>query len=473
MKELSKRTSYLKDTTVRYRETDEGSWDGYYRFLRIPKVKNPYLPSGLRNIAVTLLQENNTPYEIVDLRIRPELMKSEYPEIPLYDYQKEAADYMESHPDVILDIPPRGGKTRILLETVRRLNLPTLWLAPTNGIVDQTVRAGREFFRASDCVRTSNKFQEEHTEALIAVCTSSGALHLPESFWKTRQCLVIDEFHHCTQDGAVGKCISKNTAHIYHRKGATGTMFRSGEDSIALLATISNLGFTIDSKRLLSLGRLVPCKSVFVPVEANPIRCNSRRWNGPEGFGTVGITEHSERNSMAATAAKYLSDKGYSVIVLVNTKKQGYFIRDQLKATFPPTSSQHEFEHVEFVSTDRMKHSVGKILDSFVNHQEVKILIGTSIIGEGTDLPPADALIFASGGKAAVSYYQALYRVATASEGKQHAVVVDFADQHHKKLLAHARKRWHYQSIDPVFECTYLDRANDFFAWVEKLEGNT
>ena len=469
LKELSKRASYLKDTSVRYRGTEEGGWDGYYRFLRVPKVKNPYLPTGLRNIAVHLLQQNDIPFEIVDLRVAPELTKSEYPEIPLYDYQKEAVEFLVSSPDVILDASPRSGKTRCMFEVVRRLNLPTIWLAPTNGIVDQTVRAGREFFRESDCVRTSNKFQEDHVDALLTVCTSAGALHLPESFWKSRQCLVIDEFHHCTQDGAVGKCISQNTKHIYHRKGATGTMFRSGDDSIALLATISNLGYTINSKRLLELGRLVPCKSVFIDSGVDSIRCDSNRWNGPNGFGTVGITECTERNTMAATAAKHLSDNGYSVIILVATKKQGYYIRDMLKETFPPTSDQHEFEHVEFVSTDRRKHHVGKVLESFVNHQEVKILIGTSIIGEGTDLPPADALVYASGGKAAVGYYQALYRVATSYGDKSHAVVVDFSDQHHKKLLAHSRKRWHYQSIDPVFECEYLNNANDFFGWVEAI----
>jgi superfamily II DNA or RNA helicase len=468
LKELSEQTSYCKDPSIRFRETESG-WDGFYRFLRIPKIKNPYLPTGLRNAVIDLLKLNELPFEIVDTRIRPDSPPSEYDEIPLFPYQEEAVEFLTAFPDVILNASPRSGKTRCLFETVRRLNLPTLWLAPTNQIVDQTVLAGRQFFRESDCVRTSSAFQGEHREALLTVCTSTGALHLPEDFWKSRQCLVIDEFHHCTQDGAVGKCITERTGHIYHRKGATGTLFRSGEDSVALLATISNVGFTIDSKRLLELGRLVPCHSIFIPVETPLQRCDNKRWNGPTGFGTVGITECDYRNNLAAYAAKHLSDSGYSVIILVNTKKQGYYIRDLIKEMFPPTSTQHEFEHVEFVSTDRMKYSVRKVLDSFVGGQEVKILIGTSIIGEGTDLPPADALVFASGGKAAVSYYQALYRVATADHGKDHAVVVDFADQHHKKLLEHSRKRWYFQANDPVFQCELLPTVGDFHGWVAGL----
>lgn len=359
-----------------------------------------------------------------------------------------------------------SGKTRTLLEVVRRLSLPTLWVAPTTSIVEQTIRAARAFFADHDAVSVSTGTWEEHKRSLLTVCTASGMLALPPEFFLNRQMLVCDEVHHFLENGAWGKKLAAHTAHIYHRKGMSGTFFRSSGDDLSMLAFLGRVGYSIGSRALLEKGHLVPTYVCFLPMTGPKLHetKTAREYFAPTGPGTLGIAKHDHRNDVAATAAHHLASIGRTVLILVATKAQGYEIQKRLEPLFP-TQKNAEFGPVEFVSTDRKKKVIQKLYASFSEHQEVKVLIGTSMVGEGVDLPPADALVYAAGRKAAVQYVQALYRVCTAHPGKEYGVVIDFADQHHPALLRHARHRWRVVSDDPVFQMTYLENLHSFASW--------
>ena len=58
------------------------------------------------------------------------------------------------------------------------------------------------------------------------------------------------------------------------------------------------------------------------------------------------------------------------------------------------------------------------------------------MIGEGVDLPSADALVWARGEKAAVSLIQGYYRVCTKYEGKRYAIVVDSFSNDSTEMIA-------------------------------------
>jgi len=51
---------------------------------------------------------------------------------------------------------------------------------------------------------------------------------------------------------------------------------------------------------------------------------------------------------------------------------------------------------------------------------------------------------------------QNAYRVCTAVEGKQQAVIVDFADRHHKRLLEHSEQRMATYYGEPTFRVSVL-----------------
>lgn len=266
------------------------------------------------------------------------------------------------------------------------------------------------------------------------------------------------------------KGIFAHCDHIYYRYGMTGTFFRSGGDEMAMHALLSTTVYRITPPELVERGYLVPTKVVMLPVTGQ-LRVPGGSRGFQEGHGKHGIHEHEMRNRWAAYAVQALLDIGKTVLVLVGTKKQGRLLRDLVQERIPPAPDGAQFAAVEFVSTDTPRPVLGQILESFLTHQEVRVLIGTSLLGEGVDLPTADALVYAKGEKAEVTLVQNAYRVGTAIEGKREAVIVDFADRHNKKLLAHAQERGRVYHEQQTFQVEVLDDPCKFEGWLRVLQG--
>jgi superfamily II DNA or RNA helicase len=71
----------------------------------------------------------------------------------------------------------------------------------------------------------------------------------------------------------------------------------------------------------------------------------------------------------------------------------------------------------------------------------IRCVVGTSVIGEGVDVPAADVLVYAAGGRSKVKVVQDTYRVLTANVGKDQGIVIDVADNHHGTLTEAAAQR--------------------------------
>jgi superfamily II DNA or RNA helicase len=442
-------------------------WDGWVRLLHRTKTKPPYFPTGLLYRATGILQHVQFPFRVVDRRQRPEEGCPEFLDLHLRSYQQEAVTRALHEGRGVLDMPPRSGKTRTMTEIVRRLSLPTVWIAPTDRIVQQTQDLMDEVFGKNYCThQIGTKDWKEASRCPVVVCTAATAAGLPPDFYSTRQVLIIDEYHHAAAKSYAA--IAKMCDHVYFRFGMTGTFFRSGHDLMALHSILSNTIFQISSSELLRLGHLVQTRVVYLPVLSERLRGIPREATYQMGVGKLGIQEHEYRQQLAANAASYLDKLGRRVLVLVATKRQGRDLASRVLSQIAPPPQGCQFRSVEFVSTDTERSVLGKILDSFTSRQEVRVLIGTSLLGEGVDLPVADALVYARGEKAEVSLTQNAYRVCTAAEGKKDAIIVDFADRHHKKLLEHAQERLSVFHAEPIFSVEVLKDPADFTFWAQK-----
>jgi superfamily II DNA or RNA helicase len=261
-----------------------------------------------------------------------------------------------------------------------------------------------------------------------------------------------------TYRGIFDKC-----GHIYYRFGMTGTHFRSGTDDMEMHGLISNVLYKVESKELLERGFLVPTRVAFVPVTGPKLRGVAKQFN--IGHGKYGIHEHTLRNQLVTQAAVTLNRMGRKVLILVGTKAQGRRIKAMLDHWFPE-KARTQFDAVEFVSTDRDRGLQTQILEAYLESDEVQILIGTSLVGEGVDLPIADALVYARGESAEVSITQNAFRVCTAAPTKRDAIIVDFWDQHHSKLKKHSDSRWDVFNKEPIFQVEMLDDIMNLEQWV-------
>lgn len=417
----------------------DNGWDGWVRLYRKGE-KGASMPTGLLGRVVRRARQMGVDPEIVDKRERPALGQPAAGPIPLYDYQTDAVERAVLAGRGVIDLPPRSGKTRLVAEVARRIALPCIWVAPTDRIVKQTVATLVEFFGADKVIHLiGNKRQEEAARTPLVVVTTPTAGTLSAEFYASRQLLVVDEWHHAA--AASYRKLFKACAHVYFRFGMTGTHFRSGDDDLAMHALLSNTVYKLSSRELVDKGRLVPMDVIFVPTRFAPLHgVNSSDFIG--GFGKYGVFEHVGRNQLVAHTAAFLARHGRKVLVLIHTKAQGRMVLDILRPLLPPKSSKAQFERVEFVSTDVPRRRIDAIMHSYNSLTEIQVLIGTSLIGEGTDLPVADALVYAASGRAEVVLLQNAFRVCTALEGKpKRALLIDFGDRHHPKLMNHSRDR--------------------------------
>lgn len=444
-----------------------GAWDGWFRLLRLPKASPPWVPTGLLPHVIRHCVKHGYLYQIMDQRQRSELDIPEVTvKIPLRDYQLLAVQRSIEAGRGVIDSPPRSGKTRLACEIQRRLNLPTIWIAPTDRIVTQTQKVIEGFFGANYSRHlVGSKDALAAAQSKVVVCTAATAVRLPAEFYQSRKCVICDEFHHCAAKSY--QKIFDQMDHVFYRYGMTGTFFRSGEDDLAMHALLSTTIFKITSTELLHRGYLVPSFAVFIPVLGPKLRGAEPVFQG--GHGTYGIHEHTVRQHLVAHAALLLWRTGRKVLILVGTKNQGRMLRKMLLALLPAAPDGAQFESVEFVSTDTDRKVQGQILEVFETSVEVKVLIGTSLLGEGVDLPSADALVYARGGQAEVTLTQNVYRTCTASGAKSDAVIVDFADRHHRKLLEHSYARLQVYHNEPTFGVTILEDPRQFPGWLGQL----
>jgi superfamily II DNA or RNA helicase len=411
------------------------AWDGWIRLVRISNDgTSAIVPTGLLPWVEHLAKAWNVVIFYDEQRRRPEGDVPDVSALQLRDYQAEAASMCEREGRGVLDMVPRAGKTRTMGEVIRRLWCPFLYVVPTTNIVEQTVRMfdenlGKNF---AQIVTPSTWLQHKHAHVMVTTAQSAAAL--PQQCFDTRDGLAIDEFHHGAS--ASYHRMFALAEHCYFRFGMTGTHFRSGDDALAMHALLSKVLYKVSADYLLARGYLTPLRVIMLEMPKTiPLKGQGSRWTD---LASAGLWKHDFRNDVLAWAAVQCFNAGRRTLVLVGSKEQGRQILSRIRAFVP--SKMGKWFTAESVSRDRPSDVCRQVIDAFVDGN-VQILVGTSMISEGTDLPSSDALVYARGEQAEVTHTQALYRVATAVSGKKDGVIIDVADHHHPRLLEHSESR--------------------------------
>jgi hypothetical protein len=171
-----------------------GYWDGWVRVVQ----SDGRFPTGLlKHVERQLSLRASEPYTVLDERVTPERGRALTPDVPLYTFQSEAVESAIVAGRGVIDLPPRSGKTRIAIAIVAGLGVPTLYVTPGVGLVNQTVEAFNEFYpgiAVGQSGKPNAKERRALTRTLVWVTTPQTAINLPNMH--ARQLLIFDEFHH-------------------------------------------------------------------------------------------------------------------------------------------------------------------------------------------------------------------------------------------------------------------------------------
>jgi superfamily II DNA or RNA helicase len=183
-------------------------------------------------------------------------------------------------------------------------------------------------------------------------------------------------------------------------------------------------------------------------------------WSGDPGDRLYdwGIVDHPERNQTLAWAAHALMEAGKRVLVIVKQVKHAANL-----ASLIPGAVQ-----VDGTTAERSAQ-VPQVLTE-LERGTIRCVVGTSVIGEGVDVPAADALVYAAGGRSKVKVVQDFFRVLTTAGGKTEGLVIDCADNHHERLVEAAAHR--LELYRRSFDSTVLE-SYELPGWVSRAVAGT
>ncbi len=322
----------------------------------------------------------------------------------------------------VIDAPPRSGKTLMAARAVDQYAQPTIILAPSLAIVRQTYLALVGIFGSELVARVDGdtpKSQRDISKPIV-IATVQSAVKLPREFWDTRGMLIVDEFHHAASD--TYHVINDLARNVYYRLCFTGTHWRTGEDGMAMEAICSRVLASVPIPYLVEHKYLAEPYVHFVPFRAPPFPAGD--WKEAHHLG---IIEHEMRNDLVVSYANQLAEQAPG-IVLTSRRAHADYLGERIA----------ESEVVK----GGAGALTGKAIDRF-KAGAYPVLVGTSVIGEGVDLPNAAWLLYAGGLGGSVQMMQSFFRPLTASveTGKTHGRVYDFRDLHHPTLQRQAESR--------------------------------
>ncbi len=392
---------------------------GLEKNLTIRMFDGEAFATGLLPRVLESLDYSESQYEIFDERIKPTLKTTKFvlknPLPQLRYYQKEAAIELTTHDRGIVVMPTGTGKTMTLCRMVWDMGVKTLIITPGKGISDLMMDTLTEYFGKGKVEKLTTKTPE--LKKPINVVNIQALIKMDPKIFAEIDAVFVDEFHHAAAS-TYQEVNIKHLKNVYYRIGLTATNFRNDGSDIALESVLSKELYRYEIQQAFKDGFLVEPEFIFIENESG---AGDSYQDEYKRF----LVQNDDRNEIIAEIAE--GHKDDSVLILIQQIEHG----ERLNELIPDSV----FLHGKVKDGDRKK-----IMDDY-RKGRLKCLIGTSVIGEGVDLPIANVLVMAGGGKAKSQIMQNIGRVLRIFLGKTKALVYDFADEGSNWLSEHSFMR--------------------------------
>lgn len=246
---------------------------------------------------------------------------------------------------------------------------------------------------------------------------------------KSIEFLALEEAHEVGSDSFF--MISQACVNAHYRLALTATPFMRDDQgaNMRLMAATGPIGIKVTEKQLIDSGILAKPFFKFIVSKAPAGVARGTRY---QTAYTKCIVENTWRNHQIVTEAENFRHYELTTMVLVQHTKHGQNLEKMmrnvgLKAKFISGSSSQEkrAQALEDLGTGRLD-----------------VLIGSTILDVGVDVPSVGAVILAGGGKAEVSMRQRVGRGLRAKKrGPNVCFIIDFQDQGNNHLVRHYKER--------------------------------
>ncbi len=387
---------------------NEGMLKNLYKIL----YQDGTFPTGLLPKALQILKDCNLTFEIKDERKKPQLetikyvLREQFPQLRYY--QRASSRLAKENGRGIIVAPTGTGKTLTVARMIWELGLKTVVITPSKSITDNMVDTLRKYFGKGKVDKLNTKTPKLKKD--INVVNIQAMVRIKPEVFNDVDMVIIDEFHHSAAE-TYQEVNLNHLKNCYYRIGVTATNFRNDGSDLALEGVLSEVLYEYSIPRAIKDGFLI--RPTFEIVE-NDIYVPEEERSTYQAEYKSCIVHNENRNQLIADIAHELLKENASIIILVQQLEHG----ESLKTLIPEAKFLHGEE----------KDSVRQQIMEDYRQGQIRCLIGTSVIGEGVDLPIANTLILAGGGKSRIQVMQNIGRVLRPFKDKTQALVIDFTD---------------------------------------------
>ncbi len=268
-------------------------------------------------------------------------------------------------------------------------------------------------------------------------------------FLRSVEFLILEEAHEAGSDEYYNVCMACKNA--YYRLALTGTAFKRAdeESNMRLMAVSGPVGITVSEKQLIDLGVLATPYFEYVKLPKPPKLFKTTGWARAY---TVGVTENEYRNKQIIGKCQMMKDFGLTSMVLVLRKEHGKALKLAMKK---------KGLRVSFIDGDASQAERKAALQKLAKN-EIDVLIGTTILDVGVDVPSVGAIILGGGGKAEIALRQRIGRGLRAKKAPMPNVcfVFDFHDRYNEHLTKHGAARRRIVMETPGFVENIVEKIN-------------
>lgn len=471
---LASLMSYYVDGHEHMNRFQSGAWDGRSTFF---KYGNDTFPAGFAEIAIDELKTKG--YEVQ--RVTKPLPAPLGPERPVvddlgydpdYDYQPATVDRLVKHGRMIARVATGGGKSRIARISHARIGRRTLFIT-TRQLLMYQMKEGFEESGYEVGVIGDGEWTPLTGDQVINVAmvqTLAQRLQEPEpydqsaeamrqrrvrqktlDFLATVDLLIAEEAHEAGGPSYFLVTQACKNAHYALALTATPFMRDGAEANMRLMARFGRVGIDITEKMLIERGVLATPYFRFAKQPNKPARLY--KTTAYQRAIELGITENDFRNAEIVDHCLTVWEYGLTTMILVGRKKHGDNLAKLLKAAGL---------RAKFIYGESKGDARKKALAALANN-ELDVLIGSTILDVGVDVPSVGSVVLAGGGQAEVAMRQRIGRGLRRKKfGLNICPVLDFEDELNKHLSNHAKTRMDIIRNTPGFAERLIKNGRPF-----------
>ena len=359
--------------------------------------------------------------------------------VPLYDYQEKAKDYMCKVGCGILQSPAGSGKTQIGISMIASLGKRALWLTTTKDLLLQSKKRAEQYMNKSLIGTITEGKVNIGTGVTFATIQTMCKLDLTlyKDVWDV---IIVDECHSCSGSPTKVTRFSKvlNSLSARHKYGLSATVHRADGLIKTTYALLGKVRYIVPDEAVKDKVMQVQIQRVNTGIDI-PM-------SALDTDGTINYTK-----LISALANKQVRNDDILMHILSEPEHYHLILSDRLDQLYYLYSRlPNPIKEFASVIDGKMTSKKGKAereqaIEDMRSGKKHFLFASYKLAKEGLDIPRLDRLHLATPQKDYAIIVQSVGRIARTFEGKEQPICYDYVDNFKMAENMYKARRRHYR----------------------------